>query len=618
MKRFVIFIFLFCLSVLATNYFVDYESGDDNNNGTSSSTPFQYCPDDDSATGISNSTSLSAGDTVFFKKGVRHHASLEPLTSGEKTNYIVYKGNSSWGTGDRAIIDGSLPIDDGTWAYYGVVGSDSIFKASIGTNTLLTRAKLFWDDDTVLMQAQTPDQDNVYNPWVATDKYYHQDTGGLGWFRDTSLFTVLGYDSADLLGSGLYMWRYSVIYDRTYYIRACVPATYTCSLSANQATIDWSPSAGVPVQGYALCKKLPFLNNKLEYCLDTTGNPDTIYMISVDGKKPTEIRKAYRLTGVDFAQNNVNYIEINGFEIIGHNDVNTHSYGAIFCDYASAGRTGYRIINCLIHDGAGSAVHLKTLNDIYVDSCYFYHNGIAITSECEYGMHVVDCDTVVIKNTHIRNENYDGIYLQSSGSNISLDNIIIHDCWSERTHADGLKIEGVAGDTFSTVTVNRMRIWDCEQCFFSTGWYGGTFMNSVIGPCSPVAECFRLTTHDGTGCKNINILNNTFIGWKTGNGLQLDDDDATYINVYNNILTNFTWGSGDNIEHEDNIYLETPDSLGVGCFVSTDTSDLFQSYNDTNFTITATSPAIDVGMDLTEYSVIVDYTGLSRPRGGGL
>lgn len=56
----------------SSNFYVDYVSGLDSNNGTSTATPFKHCPGDTSATGTAGSTTLQAGDNVYFKGGVTY------------------------------------------------------------------------------------------------------------------------------------------------------------------------------------------------------------------------------------------------------------------------------------------------------------------------------------------------------------------------------------------------------------------------------------------------------------------------------------------------------------------------------------------------------------------
>src|SRR5579859_1574651 len=58
------------LNVTGANYYVDFASGSDNNNGASAAAPFKHSPGDLAATGISSATGLRPGDAVFFKGGV--------------------------------------------------------------------------------------------------------------------------------------------------------------------------------------------------------------------------------------------------------------------------------------------------------------------------------------------------------------------------------------------------------------------------------------------------------------------------------------------------------------------------------------------------------------------
>ena len=86
-------------------YYVDYEAGDDTNNGISNTTAWKHTPGDDNATGNASSTTLSAGDIVVFKGGVEYQGRIDIDWSGSDPNYITYDGNSAgtWGVG-KAII----------------------------------------------------------------------------------------------------------------------------------------------------------------------------------------------------------------------------------------------------------------------------------------------------------------------------------------------------------------------------------------------------------------------------------------------------------------------------------------------------------------------------------
>lgn len=88
-------------------YYVDFETGNDANAGTSTGAPWQHSPGDANATGVADATSLSGGDTVTFKGGVVYLGYILLQWSGSAGNVITFDGNSAgtWGEG-RAIIDG--------------------------------------------------------------------------------------------------------------------------------------------------------------------------------------------------------------------------------------------------------------------------------------------------------------------------------------------------------------------------------------------------------------------------------------------------------------------------------------------------------------------------------
>lgn len=96
MWRIILFLFIVTRS-FATTYYVDYDAGNDSNNGTSTSTPFKRCPGMATFTG---GITLQSGDIVNFKGGVIHI--LDSSISARAG--VTYDGNA-WGIG-VAILDG--------------------------------------------------------------------------------------------------------------------------------------------------------------------------------------------------------------------------------------------------------------------------------------------------------------------------------------------------------------------------------------------------------------------------------------------------------------------------------------------------------------------------------
>jgi hypothetical protein len=97
----------------AATYYVDYVGGSDASAGTSTGTAFQRCPGDYRATGTALSTSLAAGDIVYFKGGVTNVVTrtngicITVSASGSTASKITFQGGESvgWGTGKPVFTD---------------------------------------------------------------------------------------------------------------------------------------------------------------------------------------------------------------------------------------------------------------------------------------------------------------------------------------------------------------------------------------------------------------------------------------------------------------------------------------------------------------------------------
>jgi hypothetical protein len=106
-----IIILLMGENVNATTYYIDFQNGNDSNNGTSMSTAFKHCPGDGNGENVAKNTIVNAGDFLIFKGGVEYIGQIVVTRSGASGTPIVYDGNSngSWGTG-RAILSGDSMV----------------------------------------------------------------------------------------------------------------------------------------------------------------------------------------------------------------------------------------------------------------------------------------------------------------------------------------------------------------------------------------------------------------------------------------------------------------------------------------------------------------------------
>ncbi|NLX60338.1 MAG: right-handed parallel beta-helix repeat-containing protein, partial [Phycisphaerae bacterium] len=92
-------------------YYVDFEGGNDADDGTSPATAWQHCPGDPNATGLAASTVIVGGDTLYFRGGSTYVVSASGivLKSGEADARVTYDG-TTWGDGSRCLITGNNAV----------------------------------------------------------------------------------------------------------------------------------------------------------------------------------------------------------------------------------------------------------------------------------------------------------------------------------------------------------------------------------------------------------------------------------------------------------------------------------------------------------------------------
>jgi len=89
-------------------YYIDFDGGNDTNNGLSTTAAWKHAPGDVNATGVPKLLKPQPGDTLKFKGGVTYRGGFTIQGSsgvnGTVGNPITYKGDG-WG-GQKAILDG--------------------------------------------------------------------------------------------------------------------------------------------------------------------------------------------------------------------------------------------------------------------------------------------------------------------------------------------------------------------------------------------------------------------------------------------------------------------------------------------------------------------------------
>ncbi len=121
--------------------YIDYENGDDTQDGLTSSTPWKHHPWDSDATGIA--LSCNGIHTYVFKRGVIYRGKLSAKESGTADEPIRLTSSPDWGTGE-ACLYGSVRITGGWQKANSTIAPkipnpDQVWYNNIGPLTNLTK-----------------------------------------------------------------------------------------------------------------------------------------------------------------------------------------------------------------------------------------------------------------------------------------------------------------------------------------------------------------------------------------------------------------------------------------------------------------------------------------------
>ena len=90
--------------------YINYEGGDDSNDGLTRNTPWKHHPWDSQVSG--NAKQCKGIHTYVFKRGVYYRGTMNALESGSKKDPIRLTSDPAWGTG-QAVISGGHRITGG-------------------------------------------------------------------------------------------------------------------------------------------------------------------------------------------------------------------------------------------------------------------------------------------------------------------------------------------------------------------------------------------------------------------------------------------------------------------------------------------------------------------------
>ena len=354
--------------LFSTEYFVSISYGNDENNGTSLSTPFKT---------IEKASSLmSEGDICYIRQGLYHETIFIDNISGSEGLPITFTSFLN----EKVVLDGTKAIDS-LW----VLHSDNIWKTTIDFDIW----QLFVDRSEMIM-ARWPNAS--FTDGSIWDKEDHWGHGTIDLDENSySNGTLIDYPHGEvnLAESGLN------IVDAIAILNVGSFKTWTRRVlthSGNTFTYDPVPDWKLKHHDYFLEGKLEFLDNENEWFF----NPETkeLYLYPPDGLDPNELEIRGKVQSYAFDITNSDYVELKNIEFFATTFRFTNSdYGLVEgCNlfYPScykrmlgvvdtppemsifASSSNSKVSKSAFRFTDGSALEMYSGNNT-IEDCYFYH-----------------------------------------------------------------------------------------------------------------------------------------------------------------------------------------------------------------------------------------------------
>ena len=571
---------------LGPAYYVDFDSGNDNNNGTSTLTPWKHCPCDNNATGIAAATILQGGDTVIFKGGVHYRGEIKVNASGGLGVPIVFDGDTAqtWGSG-KAVIDGSELLTSWTPCSSAEDCGGAAYWANMYKTTLPVGCDDVWsvnlmENDQLLAVAQGPtapdpffyDKTSSYNAVPLTDA---NSTS----IVDASFFTQSDPNAWD--GAYAHVWATgNQVY--TSKVTGYSPSTHTIYF-------ETLPNPPYPDRDtlYAMGNCVEVLDAAGEYVVNESSGEVYLWPYTTGDISSVGITVSVRRNGFDF--NGKSNITLQGFKII--------KFSAGFGNWAS----GAGIKNTT--DGANNIIVRN--NEVAYNRSMDKFAGVDLrgsTSE------------VTVENNYIH-RNLRSRGLLTGGSNITFRNNILIKNGGTGIYMGGAHNVDVIGNSVldhTGVHANGITAYQGSSDILILG-------NTVLrGNCALTTQdsdsitmaynvlhtyggglCVADWTWDGLHCTNLHYYNNVIMN-ESPPAL---NTGGTGLIVTNNIINGWG-GSGSNVTYNLytalawNQYPQYNWYLGTGEIIEQDKSKVFVNYANLDYHLKSTSPAKDAGIDV--------------------
>ena len=593
-----------------TYYYIDYEGGDDGNDGLSPATAWRHAPGDSRASGTAEQTAVLPGDTLRFKGGVAYRGSFSVPHSGTANERIVYAGHC-WPDleGTRAVIDGGHTVNGWTACEnQAACGNNpdwqNIYYAPASTPRKSYNANMMQGNDT-LYRAQHPDP---------TDPKFPEDLGSF--FRvphsQTSQTTITDSRLASLGGSALVGASIAGWIDgagasnRVGYgeITAYDSATNTITFSDLPGTFRNSGGDAL----YVLLNYVGLISRPGEFAynpLDSNGS--RAYVWPLDGQ-PDDLTITDHTIGIDLE--NSNYLDVLGFHIRSYSG--GHNQGvAVRSDGGQGVNIQYGEFNGLM---SSSWVFSKIAYLDGASNSRIANNYIHDSSHMR-GAAAIGGNNNTLSGNYVRRTGGTAILLLNESNSAIVGNTVIE--------AKGVHVNGVtAYDTIDS-TIGENTIINSKTVTFQAS-SGLWIVNNIIDGHSDTGYVLA-SWGNMTGPNNL-IAHNVLAG--SSNDCPFFMIQHNDLKLHNNIFFGevLKWpqdGSGNQVTgtivHSNNAYTATCGdtwadkvaSDGPGDFFA-DPADIFVDLPQGDYHPKDTSPTIDAGVHV---GVNKDIEGDARPQG---
>lgn len=567
-------------AVTGTVYYVDYETGDDSNDGESTGAPFKYHPWDVSATGTSNATTLIPGDKVVLKGGI-HRAKINYEDSGNASDRIVLDGNTdrSWGTGP-AIISGADPLS-------GWVQNGSEYTADVSAfSDLHPHVLNLYDGDRPMQVAQWPTkQDDAY---VWDDLSNWQSLSGIT-YTATSITWPAGFGA---LAAGFHVPAYIAGWTDDNRISVVKVTGYDSGTGTlTFGSMNWIASQ---TPRFILLNSPAFLTDAGEYWVDETAQEVTILPFS--GSDLSDVQASERTYG--FSMGAQDYVDLRGL-VIEKYAGEAFGTGSAVISLGTGGCEHNRIDACQARHnrslGQNGAFNLRNSTEIHVSGCVIAHNresrGIHMTN----GSGGTGATDYTFRQSLLFANGGTQFYTSDS------DGVVIEDVTAARhvgTHSNGGSVyEGSVG-----TRVRRLRMLEGNFALTiqpkSSG--GDIEITSCVLDMHPDASGPTFAVWTGENAVNVRMYHNTILN-PNGQAFSNLGGFAAGFELVNNIIDGIAVGSDTAAVRSHNIYTSSWDgSVAIGGTeqLVLDKSSIFVDLASGDYRLKAGSPAIDTGTDI--------------------